>query len=576
VHRLKMKFALASLLGFLLQMGIAVCQPVGEAQISGFVHDARGAPRPGAFVNVLATNSTVKGSTYTDLDGHYVIGRLAPGRYSVWSTATLLAPTVQRVLSLRPGTRAIVNLSIPSISEVGVLLSAKPRSLEEPGDEWRWALRSSANRPILRILSDSEGGLPSVEGNRSANLERIISVYAGGGGFGRSGSGVSLDEVRARRNSLLKINLGVNHFPQSGPTSSIGTRISVQAVRSLGFASEQRSLISFESHPEIVDSSGVKGLSSLRLVNAQRSRFGDVASLEFGSSIDIIHAGGLFLGAHPFLRFEAHPTTEWYFGYKVATSKNAQGYDDLSEAEKDLPVATSSGSGMHMADELHQELFVEKNSRDLLLRLIYYRDSSGTTTLTGIYPSIDQVSSASLAGLMDVGGREGVLRDVSSSTFRRLAHMTGSQGWSVGAKDALTPTLWLVLSYSRGQALALNASSSTSFGRVEQTTSQAVAVGIVGRAAGIDTKLRVTYRWQPFSTATSVDPYDSLDDESYFSIHMRQPLKCRALFLSGFEATVDATNLFAQGYHPAGVVGGETVFLTNGPRAISAGLAHSF
>jgi hypothetical protein len=75
---------------------------------------------------------------------------------------------------------------------------------------------------------------------------------------------------------------------------------------------------------------------------------------------------------------------------------------------------------------------------------------------------------------------------------------------------------------------------------------------------------------------TAVDPYTSFGDQAYFSCYLRQELRLGHLLPAGLDATVDVTNLLAQGYRPFLSADGQTLFLAQSPRTMQAGLAFTF
>jgi hypothetical protein len=75
---------------------------------------------------------------------------------------------------------------------------------------------------------------------------------------------------------------------------------------------------------------------------------------------------------------------------------------------------------------------------------------------------------------------------------------------------------------------------------------------------------------------TAVDPYAAFSDQAYLSCYLRQAIRLGKMLPPGLEATVDVTNLLAQGYRPFLSADGKTLFLAQSPRAIQGGLAFTF
>jgi hypothetical protein len=75
---------------------------------------------------------------------------------------------------------------------------------------------------------------------------------------------------------------------------------------------------------------------------------------------------------------------------------------------------------------------------------------------------------------------------------------------------------------------------------------------------------------------TAVDPYAAFSDQAYLSCYLRQAIRFGKLLPPGLDATVDITNLLAQGYRPFLSADGQTLFLAQSPRTMQAGLAFTF
>jgi hypothetical protein len=88
--------------------------------------------------------------------------------------------------------------------------------------------------------------------------------------------------------------------------------------------------------------------------------------------------------------------------------------------------------------------------------------------------------------------------------------------------------------------------------------------------------MRAAYHWQPSRLVTAVNPYAAFSDQAYLSFYLRQAIRLGKLLPPGLDATVDITNLLAQGYRPFLSADGETLFLAQSPRTAQAGLAFTF
>ena len=189
----------------------------------------------------------------------------------------------------------------------------------------------------------------------------------------------------------------------------------------------------------------------------------------------------------------------------------------------------------------------------------------------------------SKADLASVGGSNttasGILADTATDTFRFLSPGYQAQGINITLSEPITPAMWVALEYSNGSALSTDRLAMTLpkvATDLKPVTSQTLTVAVKGRVIHSGTKVRAAYRWQPERLVTPVNPYEAFSDQAYLSFLLRQPIRCGKLLPAGLEATIDVTNLLAQGYRPFLSQDGQTLFLAQSPRTIQAGLAFSF
>jgi hypothetical protein len=75
---------------------------------------------------------------------------------------------------------------------------------------------------------------------------------------------------------------------------------------------------------------------------------------------------------------------------------------------------------------------------------------------------------------------------------------------------------------------------------------------------------------------TAVDPYGSLSGQGYLSFYVRQAVRWGDRLPQGLEATIDVTNLLAEGYQPFLSADGRTLFLASSTRSVKGGLSFTF
>src|SRR6266849_3530272 len=118
--------------------------------ISGYVRDGSGTPQMGAVVEVLGSAAQAL-KVFTDDRGFYSVASLLPGTYSIKVSAPSFLPTLREKIGVRAGAKLMVNVTLTTLFEAIQLV---PLRSPVDDDDWKWTLRSVANRPILRVLED--------------------------------------------------------------------------------------------------------------------------------------------------------------------------------------------------------------------------------------------------------------------------------------------------------------------------------------------------------------------------------------------------------------------------------------
>ena len=122
--------------------------------MTGVVRDVQGIAQAGALVQVLAAGLDAPLTAFTDLQGRYSISNIPPGKYAVQASAALFVPATRENLQLRSGRWSVVNLTLASLFDTSGWLPVERRKSDTLGDDWKWTLRSSANRPMLRMIDE--------------------------------------------------------------------------------------------------------------------------------------------------------------------------------------------------------------------------------------------------------------------------------------------------------------------------------------------------------------------------------------------------------------------------------------
>ncbi len=548
--------------------------------MSGIVRDASGVAQLGVLVQVSSVDASIVGRAFTDLTGHYAVKDLNPGRYQVQATAALFAPALRPDVQLRSGARAVVNLTLSTIFDTTAWLPAERRKADEPADDWTWTLRAATNRPILRIVEDGQLVMVSSSATESKapSVRGRATVTSGDGGFGNGGlhNVLTVDKVQEDGSGIvLRADTGSGRT-QSGVGPS--TDFSAGFERQVGFASTARVVTSVQSHPEMLSAGNAPGLQAMEIATAQQMKFGDLVNLEVGSALYSVHTTGYGFASRPFLRVVVEPAAGWSFGYRMATAPELQGFSGLNAVQSEVPVATQSQGKLRLQSGRHQEISVGRKVGKGRVQLALYRDVLTTVPLAG-GGALTSSDLASL-GTSASGFANGGVVDSMTDSFRLLTSGYKAQGINVMVSQPLGATMWAVAECSTGSGLSVGPSGPQSLpgliGGLHQHSGRSASLALKGSVPGTGTKLRAVYRWQPYDLVTPVDLYREFSDQAFLSVRARQPLRWEGVLPSGLEASIDVTNLLAQGYQPFVSSDGRTLYLAQTPRTLQAGLSINF
>ena len=533
------------------------------------------------MVQVLGSDASAVATVFTDIYGHYRIANLAPGDYRVRATAITFLPATRWNLRLATGMRATVNLTMNMLADPAIWLPAERRLPGEPGDDWNWTLRSAPDRPILRVLGDDAATAADAQNSehpsRPSHATRVTAaMYGGDAGFGRGGvhDVIALDRIAASGSDIvLQADLathGSGLAPASGEVSA--------GYRNKGrFGNASVEVMTYASHPEMQTANG-DGVQWLRMASAETMQIGDLAEIEAGSTVYAIHACGYALSTKPFLRVTLHPGQVWAIRYRLATSRDmrdalqAQDMGGFSAGDAvggPAPVAVFSNGRLTTESGTHQEIAVTRQAGPGSVRVAFYHDAMTT-------PAISGTGAASPQQL----GEAAAIVDTATGDFRMLGPSYSANGVDLAIAEPMGPNLWGSLEYASGAGLGGSgqdgsnlASTAATLHSVSASTATAVLEGSI---SGTRTRARASYRWQPHGVVTAVNAYGATADQAYLGFFLRQAISLGGVLPQGLEATVDITNLLAEGYHPFLSADGRTLYLAQAPRTIRAGLAFNF
>jgi hypothetical protein len=516
----------------------------------------------GAVVQILGTaNRTL--TVFTDGAGYYIANGLLPGLYTVKVTAPSFLPSLREKIGLRPGATLNVNVTLNTL--LGIVQLGPVRALPD-ADDWKWTLRSVANRPILRVFND-----PTPAEKRGHELSGSLSFLAGSaaGGYG-TGSDMSTGFTLER--SLFSDG----HLAFSG---NVGYGVGLPAaVLRAGYSrrmldgSQPTMALTVRRFAASDPSLHNAALQALALSAGDDFSVGDVLELRFGSELQTIQFLGHVTAFRPYGSADLHLSPNTVLEYQYSTSRpdlrTEKGFDsappDLSESN---PRVSLLGFSPKVERAHHQEVSASHRMGKNNLQVAVFSDRVGDTVLTG---TGDVTASGGF-----------LLPDISSGTFSYTGRPLNTDGMRVVLQRKFSSDLTATLDYAFGGVLDLSRPDASLDQAQQWITTQrrhALAAKFSGTMARTHTSWIASYRWINGTALTPVDMFNASPGQSdaYLNVFIRQPIPSMGFLPGHVEAIIDVRNLLAQGYVPVLGQDGQTVYLVQSARAIRGGVSFTF
>jgi Carboxypeptidase regulatory-like domain len=541
-----------------------------SAIVSGTVRDVRGTPQMGALIELMRAEDGSVTTAISDVHGRYIMATITPGRYQLRATAAFFIPLLRNDVRLRAGVQSIINLTMNNLFDADNWLPAQRRRADEPVDDWKWTLRSTANRPLLRLV-DPESGAPvssSSEHSRLVSSQGRVVLTNGDGAFGDGGLHQALVLDRTMEDgdgAVLRADVGDVQTGGYSPQPSIALVTGYERRGPLGGST--RLVSSFQSHPELTDGGPTGGYQILRLASTQQFAMGDMFLIDAGTLMEAERLEQTRLEAEPFIRFTARPGSDVVVEYRYASSRELQSSDGLDQLKPALSVVPDA-NGKPLSDRgMHQQLTVSRKLGSRVISASAYIDRLSYGAIGG-------------SGLMGASSLQlaNAVADPTTETFQVGGPGYSARGMSVSLMQTLTPALSAWAEYDLGTALRSGGDlvmTNLAAGLTPQTAA-AASVALRGKIVRTGTSLKAQYRWQAADTLTQVNAYNVMPEEAYLSFYVRQRLWSGSMLPQGLDAVVEATNLLEEGYQPVLAPDGQTLILAQVPRAIQGGLSFNF
>jgi len=560
-------------LGWLLVAALvlpAVAAPVKTASISGLVRSATGVAQMGARVEVFASSASEILTLYTDDRGQYYARGIVPGKYFVKVSAPTFLPTLRENVGLRAGAHLVVNLTLNTLSEAIQLLSPTRRPISED-DDWKWTLRSTANRPVLRL---HESGPLVVVSRPGESEDRVLKASvaflaaADVGGLGGPDVATAFSVERSLFSSGT-LSLNGNVAPGQGNPAAI-LRAAYRHRMPDGSAPEVA--LTVRRFATIEDAVRYGALESLALSVSDTVTLAEFVEVKLGGELQTVQYRGRASALRPFGALSVHLSPDTVARYRYATSQPntrlAKGFDtapaDLSESGPRMALA---GGAPLLERAQHHEVSISRRLGSTSVQLAAFSDSIHNPALTGI-------------GEMNALDG-GVLPDVYSGTFAYTGAELKTNGLRAVVERNFSDRIVGTVTYAYGGVLDLqgeNVSWEQVRALMQTARRHAVTGKLSGSLPGSKTRWITSYKWLSGSALTPVDMFDASPGQAdpYLNIFIRQPIPYSGSLPGQMEMLVDVRNLLAQGYVPVVGQDGETVYLVQSARSIRGGISFTF
>jgi hypothetical protein len=522
----------------------------------------------GAVVQVLGSANRSL-TVFTDGNGYYTATGLLPGLYTLQVTAPSFLPALREKIGLRPGASLNINITLNTLLNVMELGPVRPLP---DNDDWKWTLRSVANRPILRALDepDSEVASETAE-NPKHDLRGTLSFIAGSsaGGYG-SGSDMSAGFTLERSvfaDGLLAFSGNVGYgdgLPAAVLHAGYSHNLPDGSGPTLGLTVRRFA----PSDPNLHNAA----LQALALSAGNNFTVGDVLELKFGSELQAIQFLGHLTAFRPYGSADLHLSPNTVLEYDYTTSRPdlraEKGFDstpaDLSETN---PRVSLLGYSAKVESAHHQELSLSRRLGPNRVQVAAFSDRITDPALTGT----GEVTAA--------GGF--LLPDASSGTFSYTGQRFDTQGLRLVLERKFAGDLTATLDYAYGGVLDLTRPDVPLESAQQWISSQrrhAVAAKFSGTLPHTGTRWIASYRWVNGTAVTPVDMFNASPGQSdaFLNLFIRQPVPSRGFLPGHMEAIIDVRNLLAQGYVPVVGQDGQTVYLVQAARSVRGGVAFTF
>jgi hypothetical protein len=544
---------------------LPVCAADRPGSISGYVRSTAGAPQMGAVVEVIG--SAMQGlKVFTDEKGFYSASGLLPGFYSIRVSAPSFLTAEHERVGLHAGAILILNVTLSTLFD-SVRLAPVRGSTDE--DDWKWVLRSAANRPILRALDPGSGAAPeSDKGNH--DFKGTLSFLAGSPSQGFGGSSDMSTAFSVQRSLFTEGTVAIRGNVGYGQVSP-ATVLRASYSRKMENGSEPQLAITFRNLASPDENLRGAGLQALALTTSDNSTLGNL-ELNFGSEMQTVQFMGRVSVVRPFGTADFHVSPDTVVEYRYATSapdaRIQEGFGSTADEFNDSsPRMSVAGFASALEHAHHQEVSASHRSGKNSVQFALYSD---------------RISDPALTGVGDPSGDNGqILPDIFSGTFTYRGKNLDTHGTRIVFERKLSSDITATMDYSYGGVLDLG-KDDVALADARQLSlvrnRHSAAMKMSGTLPVTKSRWIASYGWVSGRALTQVDSFNTSAGRAdpYLDVFFRQPIPGTGFIPGHMEAMLEVRNLLAQGYVPVLGNDGKTVYLVQSAHAVRGGLAFSF
>ncbi len=556
-----------ALFAALIGLGAAPAFPATQATLSGLVADSTGVPQIGAVVQLLSPDMSVIATAYTTSKGRFSFASVLPGKYAVKAMGTSFLPSVRENVRIRTST--VVNLTLNTLYEVMQWLPAERRDATSQGDDWKWTLRSAANRPLLRWLEDGPLVVVSEKAGAAPKLKARLMATGQAGTFGENGERITVEMENTPSNSReLLARVDFDPSSDGGLESMLGFR------QELGYAGSVQSMAAFAIHPEMVGA-GAEGLEEGSFRTSETIRLGDEFEAEAGAEQVFASLGrsspNTVMAALPYVG-AAWNSGDSTLRYRFTTIVPGVQSANADQASAFLPALSVRNGGLALEHGLHQEIGWERKTDHSGVAVLFYADRVDNPVLEAMSP---------LASRSNPEIASNALIDRAGSIIRMAGPGFSTAGFMATAEHRIPGDSQISVSFANGSALAMPASRrplpfSAAVAAARPRRAPMYSISLSGTLEGTRTRWHASYRWQPEDTVTRVATFAGDAAEPFVNLRLRQPVTFHHESARSLDVMLDVHNLLAQGFRPYILTDGSLLMFAQNQRSFSGGLAFTF